>query len=126
MSWLVEYLRTNVHFGLSQLQSGAILSYFWIAMLVGRLVYGWWVEKTSPRFALVISSVGGSVCILFFLITKNLTLATFFIILYGAFLSGMFATIISLGSYKFPRYIGVVTGVMAGTTGIGQSLFPNI
>ena len=126
VSWVVEYLRTNINFRVSQLQSGMLLSYFWIAMLIGRFGYGWWVEKTSPYLALAISSLGGSVCILLFLITKNLTLATFFIVLYGAFLSGMFATIVSLAGHRFPRYIGVVTGVMAGSTGIGSAIFPNI
>lgn len=126
VSWVVEYLRTNINFRLSQLQSGTLLSYFWMGMLVGRFGYGWWVEKTSPCLALVISSLGGSVCILLFLITKNLTLATFFIILYGAFLSGMFATIVSLAGHRFPRYIGVVTGVMGGSTGISAAIFPNI
>jgi len=125
-SWLVEYLRVNNSFKLSQMSAGMFLSYFWIAMLVGRLIYGFLVERFSYRNILSFSSVGGIICSLGFIFSNNFYLAIIFVVLYGLSLSGMFATILSLATEKFPRYSGVVTGVMAASAGIGGAIFPNI
>jgi len=111
-SWLCEYLRVSEYFRLSQMESGIFLSYFWIAMLIGRFIY--------------ISSVGGIICILAFLLTRRLTLAAISIFLYGLFLSGMFATIISLGGEKFSRYSGATSGILVASGGIGGAIFPNL
>ena len=126
VAWLAEYLRTNPNFRLSQFQSGIFLSYFWVAMLVGRFTYGWWVEKTSPTFALSLSSVGGIISIILFLATTSVSLAGLLILICGGFLSGMFATIFSLAGDRFPHYLGVVSGSMAASVGLGGIISPNI
>ena len=118
VAWLAEYFRANPNFNLSQFQSGIVLSYFWMAMLVGRFVYGWWVEKTSATFALSLSSIGGALTIILFLTTSNITIASLLIFIYGGFLSGMFATIFSLAGGKFPEYLGVVQSQSASRDGI--------
>lgn len=125
-SWLVEYLRVSNNFHLSQMSAGMFLSYFWIAMLVGRLVYGFLVERFSYRVVLSFSSLGGAFSSLGFIFSNNFYSAVIFVVLYGLFLSGMFATIISLTTEKFPRYSGVITGAMAASSGIGAVIFPNI
>jgi len=125
-SWLCEYLRVSEYFRLSQMESGIFLSYFWIAMLIGRFIYGSLVERSSYTLALSISSVGGIICILAFLLTRQLTLAAVSIFLYGLFLSGMFATIISLGGEKFSRYSGATSGILVASGGIGGAIFPNL
>jgi len=125
-SWLCEYLRVSDYFRLSQMESGVFLSYFWVAMLIGRFIYGWLVERSSYSLALSISSLGGIGSILMFLLTKQLALAAISTFLFGLFLSGMFATIISLGGEKFSRYSGATTGILVASGGIGGAIFPNI
>jgi len=125
-SWLCEYLRVSDYFRLSQMESGLFLSYFWVAMLIGRFIYGWLVERSSYSLTLSISSLGGIGSILMFLLTKQLALAAISIFLFGLFLSGMFATIISLGGEKFSRYSGATTGILVASGGIGGAIFPNI
>ncbi|MCD6231553.1 MFS transporter [Candidatus Aerophobetes bacterium] len=125
-SWLVEYLQVNNNFELSQMSAGMFLSYFWIAMLIGRFLYGFLVERFSYKTVLSFSSLGGALSSLGFIFVNHLYLAIAFVVLYGLFLSGMFATIISLGTEKFPRYSGVITGAMVASGGIGGAIFPNI
>lgn len=126
IAWLVEYLRVNPNFRLSQFESGLFLSCFWLAMLAGRFVYGWWVEKTSPTFALSVSSIGGTIIIILFLTTANVGIAALLIFLYGISLSGMYATIFSLAGDRFPQYLGVVSGSMTAWVGLGGIISPNI
>ena len=126
VAWMVEYVRTHPGFKLSQFQSGVFLTYFWIAMLIGRSIYGWWVEKTSSRFALAVSSVGGMISISLFLFAKSPQLASVLIFVCGGFLSGMFATIFSVGGERFPHYLGVISGSMAASVGIGGIISPNV
>lgn len=126
IAWLVEYLRINPNFRLSQFQSGVFLSCFWLAMLAGRFAYGWWVEKTSPTFALSVSSIGGTITIILFLTTANVGMGALLIFLYGISLSGMYATIFSLAGDRFPQYLGVVSGSMAAWVGLGGIISPNV
>ena len=124
--WMAEYFRTNEHFLLSQMQSGLILSCFWIAMLVGRFLYGPLVEKISAGSALSISCVGGIGSILILILTGNLWLAVAMVILSGLFQSGMVATIFTVAGEIYPSFLGIVTGTMAACVGIGSAVFPNI
>ena len=124
--WLVEYMRTNEHFALSQLGAGFTLSCLWVAILIGRFVYGWLVESTSYRFSLSISCLGGALSLLVFLGTNSLTLAIAMIILYGFFLSGQLPTLYSLAGDKFPFYPGVTFGAIAASIGLGSGLLPHI
>jgi len=126
VAWLAEYFRVNPNFKLSQFQSGMFLSYFWVTMLIGRFTYGWLVEKTSSSLALSLSSIGGMISIALFLTTSNIIIASLLIFACGGFLSGMFATIFSLAGERFPHYLGVVSGSMTTSVGIGGIVSPNV
>lgn len=124
IAWLVEYLRVNPAFQLSQFHSGIFLSYFWLAMFIGRFLYGWWVEKTSPIFALSLSSVGGAASVILFLLASNVAIAAILIFSCGIFLSGMYATIFSFAGERFPQYLGVVSGGITAWVGVGGIISP--
>ena len=126
VTWLAEYFRTNENFLLSQMQSGFLLSYFWMAMLIGRFLYGPLVEKIGANASLSISCLGGIISILILIFTASLGPATVMVILFGLSLSGIMGTIYAIAGEKFPSFLGIVTGTMAASVGIGSAVFPNI
>ena len=126
VTWIAEYFRTNTNFLLSQMQSGLIISYFWVAMLIGRFLYGPLVERISAGPALSISCLGGMASILILILTNNLGLALGMVALSGLFLSGIPATIYAIAGERFPYFLGIVIGAMAAGAGIGSTIFPNL
>lgn len=124
--WIVEYLSTNNLFTLSQRSSGFFLSYFWIAMFIGRLNYGWVVERSSSFFVLLLSCLGGAGSIL--LLTKTVHPLGYlvFTCLYGLCISGMLGALFSLIGQHFPHSSGTIAGMMTAISGIGGAIFPNL
>lgn len=125
-SWIVEYLSTNNLFTLSERGSGFFLSYFWIAVFIGRLNYGWIVERSSPFLVLLLSCLVGAGSILLLTKTAHPLGYLVFICLYGLSLSGMLGTLFSLIGQHFPHSSGTIAGMMMAISGAGGAILPNL
>lgn len=126
LNWIGEYLKTNPSFSFSQMKSGLAISYFWIAVLCGRTIYGWIVKKFSYEIPLLISCIGGTISIALIVLTRNALVGIWLMVLCGLFLSGIPATIYAISGEKFFSHLGLMTGAMAASTGVGLMVFPNI
>jgi fucose permease len=125
-SWIVEFVRTSRGFQISDVGAGLFLSYFSLAMLGGRFAYGFFAERVSSVGALFISALGGGVAIALFLLVGSLLGSIVFIVLYGLFISGMIATLITYACEKFPSHVGTISGLMTAALGIGVAVFPSV
>ncbi len=121
-SWAIIYMEKNI--GMSTMTASAMLSYFWMALTFGRFICIYLSKKLPPQLLLFLLSLGATGAYCTFLNTSNTRAAGISFVFVGLVFSGIFPTLLGLGSNKFPETIGSITGIMMTFLGIGFMIFP--
>lgn len=104
--------------------SSYYISFFWLAMIFGRLIFSKYFFQINLTLSLIMGAVGGSLfVVLTFLVTESYLLILF-IICTGLVLSHVYPNILALGGNIFPSSIGFVTGFLTSSGFVGSIFFP--
>jgi fucose permease len=121
-SWLPTFLRLDR--GLSNVLAGRILSFFWISIMVGRIIIGFLTRKIKLLYILIITTFISIFSTALGLYSNNLIYIIIAFILSGFFLSGIFTLIFSIGGTKYPDKRSAVLSAFTIFAGIGGILAP--
>ncbi|MEK5393376.1 MFS transporter [Margalitia sp. FSL K6-0131] len=99
-------------------------TFFWIAMLCGRLMIGWIVRRVSYERYLLGSILMGILFI--FLMTRFNTIGVSYILVFGLGLgmSALYSITMVYANHTFPGMERIVTSAVTAFAGIGGAVFP--
>jgi len=124
MGWVVYYLQKVFAGDTSVFRASRVLSYFWVLMIVGRVLTGLVVERVGAFSVLVVLVSGGILTWGGAMAASNLVLSEVLFAMTGLFFSGMFPVIASYAG-RFPaRYTGLAFSLILAGGGLGGALFP--
>ena len=120
--WSVLYMERRMD--ISTLIASSYLSYFWIAMTVGRYICAA-VAKRIGEWALLVSlTIGALVGYGLFLMTDVGWAAGVAMTGAGMFFSGIFPIIMALGGNRFSHALGTINGFLMSFMAGGMLIFP--
>jgi len=119
-------LHLTGRYAVSTLVAGSILSYFWVAMTVGRFVVFMAAKKIGDRLLLFILTGLSLAAYALFLTADRWWLSGIGLTLVGLFFSGIFPTALGLGVNRFSHIPGTITGFLMVFNGIGMLVFPYV
>lgn len=121
-AWLPTFFR--VERGFSHLESGQILSFFWLTIAIGRLVSAFLAKKINLAKLTIILSVAGLIFVLMGLFVSNkfINFASFLIA--GFFYSGVWPNIIAFTSKYLYKNKDVSISTIITFGGIGALFAP--
>ena len=120
--WSVLYMETGLK--IPKITASSFLTSFWIAMTLGRFVCFVAARKIGARKLLVILSVLSFFAFGVFLFVDDAAVAGGSMVVLGLAFSGIFPTIMGLGSDRFSDSLGTITGLIMTYMGCGMLLFP--
>ncbi len=98
--------------GLSAAAASYNISIFWIGIIVGRWLFGYFFWRHDLSRALLIAAAGGASFILLSFLAKGTVLALVFVACSGLALSPMYPSLIAAAGKTFSNRIGFATGVL--------------
>ena len=122
VSWLPTFLRLDRNF--SNILAGRVLSFFWIAMMAGRLITGFLTKKIRIFYILIAMSVLSVISTILGIYLNNQLLIIIFFILSGLFLSGIFPLVVTISGIKYPDKRNFVLSQLTIFGGIGGLFSP--
>lgn len=120
--WSDVFLQ-RIH-NIPQEESKLYLSYFWIMMIIGRLLCSFVLRFRSSGIVLKLISISTFIAIIGMSIVENLWLLLFFYLFSGLALSGFYNTILSFATEHFKQYISSIFGIILGGGAIGVIFIP--
>ncbi len=121
--WIVTYLD---ELGImNKINPQDILSIFWVAIILGRLISAVISKYLSREMLILIFASGGGVSFVFFLLTQSPVLIAIWVFLMGLLFAGTFPTIIA-NSGPIIHGSGAATGIMLSFGSLGGAVFPYI
>lgn len=112
------------HFNLNSSEATLSVTFFWIAMVIGRIFSGIIAEKISYYRFLIGSTLGAIMFLIFLALVKN-TIAAFTVVLMnGLFLSGIFAIVIVFANRVFIGKTKQTTSILIASGGVGGAVLP--
>lgn len=118
--WMPTFLR--VERGFSGLFAGQILSFFWIIIGIGRFVIGMISRKIKLEKILMFLSFFCFIFAVISVVVNNRLIALISFLFMGAFLSGIFPSMIAIGSIYFEERKSLVISILV-TFGVMGGLF---
>ncbi|MCL5986849.1 MAG: MFS transporter [Actinobacteria bacterium] len=112
--------------GLNLLEAGQVLSFYWLAIAVGRLIVGVLSEKINLLKLTIIISILGLIFVLAGLFVQNKYLNITFFLLAGFFYSGIWPNIVALTSEYFTTNKEIAMSTVISSGGLGSLLAPLI
>lgn len=112
------------HFSLNTSDATLSVTYFWIAMVIGRIFSGVIAEKFNYLRFLIGSTLGAIVCLICMAFVQNIIVAFIFVLLIGLFLSGIFAIVIVLANHVFKGNTKQTTSILIASGGVGGAVLP--
>jgi FHS family L-fucose permease-like MFS transporter len=119
---MIAYLSDSSVMGLTALDAGRLLAYYWGGAMVGRLIGGFVLRMFDPGKVLA-TFAGIAICLIAISAMSSGTLAGWSLILIGFFNSLMFPTIFSLGTEGQKEDAPKVSGILC-TAIVGGALVP--
>ncbi len=108
----------------SAVVAGYTNSVFWIALLVGRLLFIYLSDKISTSRLLALAALCATVfAIGVFSITSHILIIAF-LACTGFFASGIYPTVLALGGHTFPNRIGMIIAILTAAGSLGGICFP--
>jgi FHS family glucose/mannose:H+ symporter-like MFS transporter len=109
-------------------KAGAALSvtFFWIAMSIGRLFAGYIAEKIRYRSYVLISSLAALILLTLFPFTNQIWSAFTVITLLGLFMSGLFSITLVFANKLMPGTEESTTSILIAAGGVGGAVLPLI
>lgn len=120
-SWAVLFMEGQ--YGVGSLQAGVALSLFWGAILVGRLFQGAVVSRLSLPAVVMASGLISGLAIGGFALSSSLGEAYLAATVAGLAAGGIYPNVMIYTNRRFPRQVGVVTGLLSMTAATGTFLF---
>ena len=121
-TWAVLYMEEE--FNMVHVNASLMVSYFWLAMTLGRIVCVFLAKWIKADLLFALFALGSFVSFLLYFNTESAVLAGVFIASIGFFFSGIFPFLMGLGGDRFPDSVGTVTSILLSCLGIGLMLFP--
>jgi fucose permease len=124
MGWVVYYLQKVFAGDISVFRASRVLTYFWMFMIIGRILTALVVERAGSFLTLFVLVSGGLATWAGAMLSGNLVLSEVLFALTGLFFSGQFPLIASYAG-RFPeRYTGLAFSLILAGGGLGGALFP--
>lgn len=120
--WIVLYFERNM--GIAKQTASAVSANFWLFMTVGRLFCTIAARYVRAEILLLVLSALSSVAAVLVFFCPGVGSAGVFLSLSGFFSSGIFATVLAIGGNRYPRNVGIVSGILIGCSGVGNVFFP--
>lgn len=112
------------HFNLNSSEATLSVTFFWIAMVIGRIFSGIIAEKISYYKFLIGSTLGAIMFLIFIALVKNTIAAFTLVLLNGLFLSGIFAIAIVFANRVFIGKTKQTTSILIASGGVGGAVLP--
>jgi FHS family glucose/mannose:H+ symporter-like MFS transporter len=100
------------------------VTFFWIAMVVGRILSGVIAEKVGYHRFLHYSSLGGLMFLIAIAVIKGMVASFALVFMLGLFLSGVFAIVIVFANQALNGSTKQTTSMLIAAGGIGGSILP--
>lgn len=124
IGWMVYYLQTVFGEGTSVFRASRVLTYFWLAMILGRMLTAVVVDRLGSFFTLMGLVCGGFAVWSCALLSQGLVQAETLFALIGLCFSGVFPVLAAYAG-RFPlRYTGLTFSLILAGGGMGGMLFP--
>jgi FHS family glucose/mannose:H+ symporter-like MFS transporter len=120
--WIRTFLEAE--FQSSAQASGAILTSFWIALMLGRLAASQVLKKVRGPSLVLGAALGATVGLMLMAIAPNVAFATAAIILCGLCFAPVFPTTAGTASTYFPRIFGTVFGILMAHALLSGAIVP--
>ncbi|MGI6707314.1 MAG: MFS transporter [Clostridia bacterium] len=121
--WLVTYL-TDAR-TLRGISPQDVLSLFWVAIILGRFLISYVSGRFSRESVILVSSIGGALFFILFLMTSNQILIPLSVAIMGLAYSGIYPTTVA-NANPLLRGSGAATGIMLSLGGLGGAAIPYI
>lgn len=121
-TWLTKYLVSVRGFALDQ--AGNVLSLYWLALAVARLVLSVLAHRVREETVITWLAFGTCVALALALAADATRTAVLGFVLTGAALSGIFPAVIALGGRQHPHRAARVTAALIAGAGVGGIVIP--
>lgn len=120
--WSVLYMETNL--AVPKIAASSFLTYFWLAMTFGRFITFLIARKIDGKKLLLFLTLFSVFTFGFFMFAESQAAAGTSLLILGLAFSGIFPTVVALGTDRFPETLGTITGFLMTFMGGGTLLFP--
>jgi FHS family glucose/mannose:H+ symporter-like MFS transporter len=110
--------------GMTESAAALTVTFFWLAMSIGRLFAGVIAEKISYRVYILVSCSLTLLLLILFPFTENRLVAFVVILLLGLFMSGIFSIALVFSSKMLPGTEESTPSIMIASGGVGGALLP--
>lgn len=121
--WFVTYLIDRNLFSAVDAQN--MLSIFWIALIIGRLICSYLARIYSKEIVIAVCSAGGFICLILLLTADTSFAILLLAFAVGLFLSGIYPTVVANASSLIAGS-GTASGMMLSFGGLGGAVVPYI
>jgi fucose permease len=120
--WSVLYMKTHLKF--STITASSFLTYFWVAITVGRFICYGLGKRVGEKVLLLLLSVGAVFSYGLFILSETVVMSGISLVLVGFCFSGVFPTIIAIGGSRYPAQTGTINGFLMTFMGLGILISP--
>jgi fucose permease len=121
-SWVVLYIEEKL--AVKKIIASSFLSYFWFALAFGRILCFSLGKKINDK-TLLLSLALSAICFYAtFFLSSTPIIAGIALTCTGLALSGVFPTLLAMGSNYFSYALGTITGIIYAFSAVGFLLFP--
>ncbi len=110
--------------GVSSAMGTLSVTFYWVAMVIGRVYAGVLAEKISYSRYLIWHAAGTLLVLIAFAAVTNVWIVFALIVLLGLLMSGMFSIALVFANALLPGMTERVTSLLIASGGIGGALFP--
>lgn len=118
--WTPTFLRLTKSF--SQLNSSQVLSFFWLAVTIGRLIMSLISTKVNLSKLTIAISILGTACVILGIFSNRVLVCTVAFSAAGLFYSGVFPNILAIASINFKDRQDTAISILITCTGAGTLL----
>jgi FHS family glucose/mannose:H+ symporter-like MFS transporter len=123
-SWIPTFLRLFKNF--NQINSSQVLSFFWLAMAIGRIIIGLISLKIDIIKITIFISIMGAVFIILGISVKNNLFSGIYFSIAGLFYSGILPNIFTISSIYFKKLNNIVLSLIVTFAAIGALISPQV
>jgi len=120
--WLSTFLKKNLDF--SPLSSSIAVGLFWLAMTLGRFLFGSLTGKFSTRHLVITLSFTSAIVTFFLGVSSNPYTIWILILLMGFAYSSLWPLIVAYGDSQYDKPKGTIFALLVGCGGVGAAIVP--
>jgi FHS family glucose/mannose:H+ symporter-like MFS transporter len=123
-SWLPTFLRIQKQF--NQIEASQVLSLFWLAIAIGRIVIGTVSLKINIIKLTIFISILGFICVIVGSLSKIISINYIFFFLAGFFYSGIFPNLLAISSQNIKGPKNVIFSFIVTAAAVGLLIAPQL